>query len=452
MLVSYAQNYEDVMLWRALRHIPNGFYIDIGANDPVFDSVTLVFYQRGWRGINVEPLQRHFLDLQRERPRDVNLLCAAGSFEGEIELLDFDVRGWATADPAAMADHRAQGRSGAAVKVPVMTLTSICQIHAPSDIHFLKIDVEGYESAVLEGIDFARFRPWIVVVEATRPNSTIHIHEQWEHRLLGANYQLAYRDGLNRYYLATEHQELAFAFEFPPNVFDDFVKASQQIAEDRALVAEELVVEAQATLKRAEEHQVRLQRHTERAKLRAVLAKLRAGEAERRAETAVLRAGHAERRAEKAELRAEHAEMQATNAEERASHIAQVAAQAQARVTALLGSTSWKITAPMRSMAGAVYALGRRSARMIGVSIRWLGSQVRARPKLKRAILAMLKPFPTASWRLRTASFGPPPARGVSAPLLDTHDPLPPRVRRIHAALTAEMARMELKGPDAYRA
>ena len=44
--VSYAQNYEDVMLWRALKHVKKGFYVDVGANDPKFDSVTQAFYGR----------------------------------------------------------------------------------------------------------------------------------------------------------------------------------------------------------------------------------------------------------------------------------------------------------------------------------------------------------------------------------------------------------------------
>ena len=51
--VSYAQNFEDVMLWRALRDIPNGFYVDVGAWSPEVDSVTLAFYERGWSGINM---------------------------------------------------------------------------------------------------------------------------------------------------------------------------------------------------------------------------------------------------------------------------------------------------------------------------------------------------------------------------------------------------------------
>jgi len=33
-----------------------GFYIDIGAFDPIYISVTKAFSMRGWKGINVEPL------------------------------------------------------------------------------------------------------------------------------------------------------------------------------------------------------------------------------------------------------------------------------------------------------------------------------------------------------------------------------------------------------------
>ena len=54
--VSYAQNYEDLMLWRALRHVEQGFYVDCGAYDPEEHSVTKAFYERGWSGINIEPV------------------------------------------------------------------------------------------------------------------------------------------------------------------------------------------------------------------------------------------------------------------------------------------------------------------------------------------------------------------------------------------------------------
>ncbi|BCG81534.1 FkbM family methyltransferase [Mesorhizobium sp. 113-3-3] len=67
-ITSYAQNFEDVILWRALEHVERGFYIDIGAQDPVVDSVSLAFYERGWRGIHVEPSANYAEKLRAARP------------------------------------------------------------------------------------------------------------------------------------------------------------------------------------------------------------------------------------------------------------------------------------------------------------------------------------------------------------------------------------------------
>lgn len=246
--ISYAQNFEDVMLLRALGHVEKGFYIDVGANDPSVESVTKAFYERGWNGINIEPLNAHFADLQRERSRDINLRCAAGPSMGEIEIWECDVRGWASVDKVAIEKHTAMGNIGRYDKVQMATLADICEQNAPHEIQFLKIDVEGFERSVLEGMDFQRFRPWIVVVEATRPNSTEEVHHQWEDLLLAADYVFVYADGLNRFYLAREHEELAVAFKYPPNVFDDFVSAGQIEANVRAQAAEAKAQQTEAAL------------------------------------------------------------------------------------------------------------------------------------------------------------------------------------------------------------
>ena len=50
---SYAQNFEDVIIMRCFKDVEEGFYIDVGAQDPESDSVTRVFYERGWSGINI---------------------------------------------------------------------------------------------------------------------------------------------------------------------------------------------------------------------------------------------------------------------------------------------------------------------------------------------------------------------------------------------------------------
>ncbi|HTD03693.1 FkbM family methyltransferase, partial [Undibacterium sp.] len=86
--ISYAQNFEDVMLWRALKHVPNGFYIDVGANDPEIDSVTLAFYQRGWRGLNIEPMRQYHQRLLAQRPEDINLPVAVSDRAGQMHFYD----------------------------------------------------------------------------------------------------------------------------------------------------------------------------------------------------------------------------------------------------------------------------------------------------------------------------------------------------------------------------
>ncbi len=55
--ISYAQNGEDIRVWRAFGgdDAPeNLIYADIGANDPWELSITASLYELGWRGILVE--------------------------------------------------------------------------------------------------------------------------------------------------------------------------------------------------------------------------------------------------------------------------------------------------------------------------------------------------------------------------------------------------------------
>ena len=70
-LISYAQNFEDVMLWRALGSVTDGFYIDIGAQSPDVDSVSKMFHEHGWRGIHIDAMASYAEELRRARPGDV---------------------------------------------------------------------------------------------------------------------------------------------------------------------------------------------------------------------------------------------------------------------------------------------------------------------------------------------------------------------------------------------
>src|SRR3954466_844705 len=78
-LVSYAQNGEDVVLTRALGHLDSGRYIEVGANAPTNESVTRVFYNRGWSGITIEPMHAYAEQRRAERPRDILIEAAISS-------------------------------------------------------------------------------------------------------------------------------------------------------------------------------------------------------------------------------------------------------------------------------------------------------------------------------------------------------------------------------------
>lgn len=240
-MISYAYNREDVLLNRLFKDREAGFYIDVGAGKPARGSVTKHFYDRGWRGVNIEPTESLFALLQAARPEDVNLNVALSRKPGSMEFYEFEERHWAlsTLDKRQAERHAETGRRYQTHEVRVTTLAEICEEHVAAEIDFMSIDVEGHELGVIQGGDWRRWRPRCVVVEATEPNTQIPSHSEWEPLLLEAGYLFAYFDGLNRFYLRSEDAGLLERFKTPVNVFDDFetFEARWQIDEARRELA-----------------------------------------------------------------------------------------------------------------------------------------------------------------------------------------------------------------------
>jgi FkbM family methyltransferase len=233
--ISYAQNFEDVMLWRALRHIQNGCYIDIGANDPIVDSVSLAFYEHGWRGVHLEPTAQYANLLRQQRPDELVIQAAVSDSQKLLTFFEFPDTGLSTLDATIAAEHQQKGFRVLQTVTPTLTLDDVFAQNLRTDIHWLKIDVEGFEEAVLRGWNTSEIRPWIVVVESTLPMSTTPSHQHWEALVLQKGYQFVYFDGLNRYYVSDLHPELMAEPWNPPNVFDGFTidgRASNVFSQD----------------------------------------------------------------------------------------------------------------------------------------------------------------------------------------------------------------------------
>jgi FkbM family methyltransferase len=242
--VSYAQNFEDVMLWRALKHLNKGFYIDIGAQDPVHDSVSLAFYEHQWRGVHVEPTEQYSSKLRLARPDEVIEQVAIGSGTETLEFYEFLDTGLSTSDNSIAKLHLDSGYQAIRSVVPVMSLDTLLEKYRDRAVNWMKIDVEGLEKNVIESWVESPIRPWILVIESTLPLSQEQSHDDWEDLILAKGYRFAYFDGLNRFYVHEAHVELLESFNRPPNVFDGFVlggKASHsfcQLVQSRVLQAE----------------------------------------------------------------------------------------------------------------------------------------------------------------------------------------------------------------------
>lgn len=229
-MISYSRNFEDVILQRVLADVKDGCYVDVGASHPVSDSNTYAFYEKGWRGIAIDPID-YGEAWAEERIEDIFVNAALGAWPGELTFHVFrDTPQISTGSSASLALWREDGRSpDKTLVVPVLTLDSVLAEHLDGRVlHLLAIDVEGMEKEVLEGLDLGKHRPWIVLIEATRPGTPEPDHERWEPKLLAAGYTMVYRDGINRFYLSAEHPELRERFALPPNPFDHFVLARER--------------------------------------------------------------------------------------------------------------------------------------------------------------------------------------------------------------------------------
>jgi FkbM family methyltransferase len=392
-IYSYAQNFEDVLLWRALGHVERGRYVDAGAGHPVHHSVTKLFYDAGWSGANIEPLPAMVDELERRRPRDTTVHAAvADTSEESVELVV--VEQWdelSTIRRSRAEELTAQGREITRVRVPVVRLDDVVAGLGPGDVHFVKIDVEGAELEVLRTLDLTRTRPWIILAEVVSGDGMTNERPGLQEHLTNAGYERVYFDGLNDFFVASEHAaQLRPAFEVPVNVTDDFVMASStdrvvaeligaRLGMDSPVQAQELMQRVEGVLHDRIEFEQKLIEVTASAdEHSSVCTLLAAREAELEAaavvaseELAACRADASALGTELGTLRLtidamrqtgfERERMIAWYAAELANHRSVTArlqvenaslgahgSHLQSRIDGLLGSSSWRLTLPVR--------------------------------------------------------------------------------------------------------
>lgn len=176
-----------------MHDIKKGFYVDVGANNPDIDSVTKFFYERGWHGINIEPINSLYKELVKRRGRDININVGVSSTAGTLKLREFTkgLHGWSTFDAELQAERANQPHKDYEVKTA--PLSELFAAYKVKTIDFLKIDVEGLEYEVLKSNDWAIYRPKVIMIENSEPRCIAFIEDN--------GYKNVFYDGLNTYFV-----------------------------------------------------------------------------------------------------------------------------------------------------------------------------------------------------------------------------------------------------------
>ncbi len=167
---SFSQMAEDLILERLFLNQKKGFYVDIGAFHPTLYSNTYIFYQKGWRGINIDAMPDSMNLFKSMRPRDINI-------EAVISKKEQDVTYYTTNSGAlntivhsrkleidTLKDHVVTGE----IKLHATTINDLLDLHMPkrTSLDFMSIDIEGLDYEILTTVNWHKYRPKVIIVEA----------------------------------------------------------------------------------------------------------------------------------------------------------------------------------------------------------------------------------------------------------------------------------------------
>lgn len=169
---SFAQCGEDLIVDFILGYIgvTDMSYLDIGAFEPIEINNTYLFYEKGFKGVLVEPNPVMCDKLRSVRPRDTTLTAGIGiTDEREADFFQMSDPSWNTFSKEE-AEHVVKTTNGKIfiekqLKMPLLDINRVMSEHFGGAPTYVSIDAEGLHLALLQAIDYTKYRPLVICVE-----------------------------------------------------------------------------------------------------------------------------------------------------------------------------------------------------------------------------------------------------------------------------------------------
>jgi len=168
---SYSMHGEDLIIDKYFEGLQKGLYLDLGCYHPLQWNNTMLLYQKGWRGINIDLSEFSIKLFNFCRPDDLNLNLAVSKENGETYFYTQKKLSLLSTIKKSQSDMVFQGNTNKK-KISTRTLTEILDnsIYKNKHIDFLDLDVEGSDLEALQSLDFSRYAPKVICVEILDKN------------------------------------------------------------------------------------------------------------------------------------------------------------------------------------------------------------------------------------------------------------------------------------------
>jgi FkbM family methyltransferase len=202
----FAQGGEDIHILYLLDNKPDGFYLDIGANQPIRYSNTFKLYLTGWTGILVDANPHLIKKAAEIRKKDI---CVHALVSNEHRNMDFYI----SELDLFSSIHSEYAESGdrpdlklEKIELQTVSIDQIIEKYVPAGkpIDLLSIDVEGHDFEVLQSLSLLKYRPRLIVIEDLYYHKTKPADNKYTQYMSGFNYTLTGADKQNLYFIRNE--------------------------------------------------------------------------------------------------------------------------------------------------------------------------------------------------------------------------------------------------------